>query len=413
MAATDRLTATAVEAARKRQKPYKVFDGGGMYLLVKPDGARWWRLKYRVDGIEKLISLGIYPARSLKAARTARDAAKELLADGVDPSRKRQADRAERRTARENTFEAVAQEWFGKRSRKWAASHADKVLGRLVKHIIPAVGSVPVSELTGARLGEALRNIEQSATASTAHRCRQYMDAVCRYAMQTARIHSNPTPHSETLAPIVSKSYASITDPKGVGGLMRAVRGYQGSAVAVAALKLAPLLFVRPGELRGAEWSEMDIDAAEWKIPAERMKMRRAHLVPLSDQAVVLLTELKRLTGSGRYVFPSERSPGRCMSENTLNAALRSMGYSKQQMTSHGFRHMASTLLNESRKFRGDVIERQLAHADRNSIRAVYNAAEYLEERKQMMQWWADRLDSLVAADNVVSLKRTGATARA
>ena len=405
MAAKDKLTAAAVEGAKRRQKPYKLFDGGGLYLLVKPDGARWWRLKYRVDGVEKLISIGTYPTRSLKAARAARDAAKDLLADGVDPSRQRQADRAARRTARENTFEAVAREWFGKRSKKWASSHADKVIGRLVKHVFPEIGSVPVSDLTGAGLGDLLKKIEQTGTSSTAHRCRQYVDSVCRYAIQTSRLQSNPTPHSEILAPIVSASYASITDPESVGGLMRAIRGYQGASITVAALKLAPLLFVRPGELRAAEWSDINLEAAEWKIPGERMKMGRAHLVPLSDQAAEVLQELKHLTGASRYVFPSERSRGRCMSENTLNAALRSLGYSKEQMTGHGFRHMASTLLNESRKFRGDVIERQLAHVDRNSVRAVYNAAEYLAERKEMMQWWADRLDLLAAAKNVVSIR--------
>jgi integrase len=408
MASTDKLTATAVDGAKRREKPYKLFDGGGLYLIVKPDGARWWRLKYRLDGVEKLISLGTYPARSLKAARTARDAARALLIDGVDPSRKRQADRANRRSARENTFEAVAREWYGKRSRKWAASHAGKVMGRLVKHMFPSIGATPMGELTGAGLGHALQEIEQASTPSTAHRCRQYLDSICRYAMQTARIQSNPTPHSETLAAVVSRSFASITDPKGVGGLMRAIRGYQGAPMTVAALKLAPLLFVRPGELRAAQWSEMNLDAAEWLIPAERMKMRRAHLVPLSDQAVAILRDLRRLTGSSSFVFPSERSPGRCMSENTLNAALRTLGYTKAQMTSHGFRHMASTMLNESRKFRGDVIERQLAHADRNAIRAVYNAAEYLDERKSMMQWWADRLDSLASANNVVAIKARG-----
>ncbi len=408
VATTDKLTGAAVEGAKRRQKAYKLFDGGGLYLLVRPDGARWWRLKYRVDGVEKLISLGTYPARSLKAARTARDAAKNLLADGVDPSHRRRVDRAARRSALENTFEVVAREWYGKKSKKWVATHANKVIGRLTRHVFPEIGSVPVSELTGVRLGELLSKIEQKATVSTAHRCRQYLDSVSRYAIQTSRMNSNPTPHSETLTPVVSAHYASITDPVGVRGLLRSIRGYAGTAVTVAALSLAPLVFVRPGELRAAEWSEFNLEVAEWKIPAHRMKMGRAHLVPLSKQATIILTDLKRLTGAGRYVFPSERGAGRCMSENTLNAALRSMGYSREQMTSHGFRHMASTLLNESRKFHGDVIERQLAHADRNSIRAVYNTAEYLNERREMMQWWANRLDSLAASDNVVNLKSAG-----
>jgi integrase len=405
MAIKDKLSSVAVETAKPHQKPYKLSDGGGLYLLVNPDGSRWWRLKYRVDGREKLLALGVYPAKSLKAARKAREDAKEQLAAGTDPSEQRKANKANRIAARGNTFKAVAMEWFASRSGKWAKSHSDKILGRLENHVFPEIGSDPVSGLGGPRLLQVLRKVQETGSVDTAHRVRQYMNAIFRYAIQTHRLQANPTPHSEVLPPLNGGKFASITDPKGVGALLRAIRGYRGAPSTRTALKLAPLVFVRPGELRAAEWLEFDLDAAEWAIPEGRMKKRRKHIVPLSKQAVAILRELHRFTGSGRYVFPSERGPLRPMSENTLNTALRAMGYSKDQMTAHGFRHMASTLLHESRKWRSEVIERQMAHADHNAIRAVYNAAEYLPERVEMMQWWANRLDTLAAVDNVLSMK--------
>ena len=405
MAAKDKLAATAVEAAKPLTKPYKMSDGAGLYLLVTPDGGRWWRLKYRIDGREKLISLGVYPATSLKAARKARDRAKEQLAIGIDPSEQRKADKAQRLVARRSTFEAVGREWFKSRSVAWADSNAEKILGRLENHLFPEIGSEPISKLTSPRLLEVLRKVEKESSVDTAHRVRQYTNAIFRYAIQTHRVQSNPTPHSEVLPPLTSARYASITDLKGVGALIRAIRAYPGAPSTRAALALAPLVFVRPGELRQAEWSEFDLSAAEWVIPSGRMKKRRTHIVPLSKQALAILLEQQKLTGDGQYVFPSERSHLRPISENTLNVALRAIGYSKEQMTAHGFRHMASTLLHESRKWRSEVIERQLAHADKNAIRAVYNAAEYLPERVEMMQWWADRLDTLAKADNVVNIK--------
>ena len=404
MATKDKLSSAAIAAARPRRKPYKLSDGGGMYLLINPDGSRWWRLKYRVDGREKLISLGVYPAKSLKAARKDRDAAREQLAAGTDPSEYRKIQKAQRRTARENTFKAVATEWFDGRSTKWAKSHSEKILGRLEKHVFPEIGSDPISKLSGPRLLEVLRKVEETSSVDTAHRARQYINSVFRYAIQTHRVQANPTPHADALPALSAGKFASITDPSGVGALLRSIRSYPGGPTTRAALQLAPLLFVRPGELRSAEWREFDLDAAEWVIPADKTKMRRQHVVPLSKQAVSVLRGQHQLTGSGQYVFPSERSPRRPMSENTLNVALRSMGYTKDQMTAHGFRHMASTLLHESRKWRSEVIEKQLAHADRNAIRAVYNAAEYLEERVEMMQWWADRLDTISEAKNVVSI---------
>ncbi|HXQ31330.1 MAG TPA: integrase arm-type DNA-binding domain-containing protein [Steroidobacteraceae bacterium] len=424
MAKKDTLTNAAVQAAKPRTKPYKLFDGGGLYLLIRPDGSRYWRFKYRIDGTEKLISLGVYPEVplasretvdratgkkvSMKGARELRNSARQLVRDRIDPSEQRKVEKANRRTAAENTFEAVAREWFAKKSRTWAKNNADKVIGRLEKDVFPEIGRDPISKLTGPKLLEVLRVVEKRGAIESAHRIRQYINSTFRYAIQTHRVQANPTPHPEALTPPTKGKFASITDTKGVGALIRAIRGYQGTHVVTMALRLAPLVFARPGEIRAAEWAEFDLDAAEWMIPADRTKMRRPHLVPLSAQAVEILREIHKVTGTVRYVFPSERSNARPLSENTLNAALRSLGYSTEQMTTHGFRHMASTLLHESRKWRSEVIERQLAHADRNSIRAVYNAAEYLPERRELMQWWADRLDSLAAADNVVNLRTRG-----
>jgi integrase len=416
--AKDKLTDSRIRGAKaggkrrssdgstRPRKYLKLSDGGGLYLLVRPNGSKHWRLKYRVDGKEKLISLGVYPACSLAEAREQRDEAKRQLRAKRDPSEVRKADKAGRRAASENTFAAVAFDWFSKKSATWSASNATIVMRRLEKDVFPEIGSDPVSKLMGPRLLEVLRKVEARGAIESAHRIRQYISSVFRYAVQTHRLHADPTPHPEVLASRTPEKFASITDPKAVGGLIRAIRGYQGSQATRIALQLAPYVFVRPGEIRAAEWSEFDLTLGEWLIPARRTKMRRPHLVPLSAQAVAILREIHKLTGDGRFVFPSERSKARSMSENTLRAALRALGYSNEQMTPHGFRHMASTLLHESRKFRSEVIERQLAHADRNSIRAVYNAAEYLEERVLMMQWWADRLDSLAATDNVVSLKR-------
>lgn len=403
-----KLTDTAIRALKPGRSAQKAFDGGGLYLLVTPEGRRYWRLKYRIAGREKLISLGVYPEVSLKAARRRREKARELIAGGRDPSGERKAKRAAERSAAENTLEAVAREWFTKKSPKWAASNAKVIRQRLERDVFPWLGATPIADLTGPKLLELLQRIEARGAIETAHRVRQYLDAICRFAIGTHRLAANPTPHPEVLAAPSRGRFASITDPRGVGALMRAMRGYQGSFVVRSALALAPLVFVRPGELRTAEWREFDLDAAEWRIPAAKMKMRAPHFVPLSRQAVAILRELEPLTGAGKYVFPSERGRERPMSANTVNAALRALGFTKEQITGHGFRHMASTLLNESSLWNRDAIERQLAHTDQDDIRAVYNAAEYLPERRKMMQWWADRLDSLAAAENVVSLRARG-----
>lgn len=404
MATTDKLTDTAIRAAKPRGKAYKLFDGGGLYVLVRPDGKRYWRFKYYVDSVEKLISFGVYPTVTLALARKRRQSARESVEVGNDPSVQRQQNRAAKRNAANNTFEKVARDWFSKRSKSWAASNAAKILSRLERDAFPWLGDSPIADITGPAILETLRRVEQRGAVESAHRIKQYINSIYEFAIETHRARANPTPHSRALATPAKKGYASITDPTGVGTLIRAIRSYQGSFLTRIALQLAPLLFVRPGELRAAEWAEFELDDALWRIPAARMKMRTPHLVPLSRQAIALLSEVRQLTGSGRLVFPSERGGGRPMSANTLNAALRTLGFSKERMTSHGFRHMASTLLNEH-GWNRDAIERQLAHSERNSMRAAYNAAEYLPERKKMMEWWADRLEALADTKNLVTLR--------
>ena len=347
----------------------------------------------------------------LKTARQRLRQAKELLEAGVDPSAQRKTEKAARRGPAASTFEAVAREWFAKRSKSWAPTNADKIIGRLQKDAFPWLGSSPVTKLTRDQILACLRRVEERGALESARRVRQYIHSVFDYATHAgiSGLQHNPTPPAGALASPEPGKFASITDPRMVGALIRAIRGYQGSFVVRVALQLAPLVFVRPGELREADRKEIDLKGAEWCIPAERTKMRTQHVVPLSDQAVALLEELKPLTGHGRYVFPSERTLVRPMSANTLTAALRSLGYDSTQMTVHGFRHMASTLLNEWGKWRADAIERQLGHMPRDEMRAVYNAAQYLPERRKMMDWWANHLDTLAAAQGkIVNISRGG-----
>lgn len=395
------LTIVAINRARAIDKPVKLFDGGGLYLLVNPNGSRWWRFKYRYLGKEKLLSLGTYPDVSLKDARDRRDQARKQLVSGIDPSEHRKAQKTALIATTENTFEAVAREWFAKNSPTWAAGHADKIIRRLERDVFPWLGGRPIADLTAPDLLAVLRRIESRGAIETAHRAQQNCSQVFRYSVATGRAQRDPTADLRgALTPVKERHHASITDPRRVGELMRVIDGYRGSFITKCALRLAPLFFVRPGELRKAEWAEFDLDGAEWRIPAERMKARVQHIVPLSTQAIAVLHELHGLTGEKTYVFPGVRTSGRPMSENTVNAALRRLGYSRDEMTGHGFRSMASTLLNEQGWHR-DAIERQLAHAERNNVRAAYNFAEHLPERRRMMQAWADYLDKL-ARDGMV-----------
>lgn len=394
------LTDIALRALKPREKPYKKADTLGLYVIVRPDGARWWRFRYVWNGREKLLSLGTYPDTSLRLAREKRDDARRQLARGVDPSAARQAERQ----AQADTFEAVASEWLN-RNGHIGASTRSQYRHRLSKYVYPRLGRWPVADITAAELLKVLRRIESNGTIETAHRVRSVVSRVFRYAVATGRAERDPAADLRgAIASVKSKNFAAIVEPKKVGELLRAIDGYDGQPAVMLALKLAPLVFVRPGELRGAEWVELDLEAAEWRIPAERMKMDERHIVPLSRQAVAVLEELQVHTGHGRLLFPGLRSRERPISENTINGALRRLGYSTDDMTGHGFRSMASTLLNEL-GWPGDVIELQLAHKPRDKVRAAYNRAERLTERRQMMQAWADYLDGLKGGASVTGIR--------
>jgi integrase len=397
------LTDTAIRTTKPDTKPKRLFDGGGLYLEVSPAGGKLWRFKYRVAKREKRLAFGIYPEVSLKDARVKRDEARKLLAAGVDPSAQRKA--AELQSA--SGFEAVAREWFAKFSPGWSEDHADRILRRFERDIFPWMGARPIGEITAPELLTALRRVENRGVVETAHRAMQNCSQVFRYAVATGRAERDPTFDLRgALPPVRANHFASITEPKAIGELLRSINGYKGSFITQCALRLAPLVFVRPGELRRAEWTEFDLDAAEWRIPASKMKMRVIHVVPLSGQAVSILRELHPLTGTDKYVFPGTRTKDRPMSENTVLAALRRMGYGTNDMTGHGFRSMASTILNEQ-GWNRDAIERQLAHAERDNVRAAYNYAEHMPERRKMMQQWADYLDKLKAGAEVIPLHKT------
>ena len=391
------LTDTAIKAAKPAAKPYKLFDERGLYLLVDPRGGRLWRLKYRVDGREKLLAIGAYPDLSLAKARERREEARGLLTQQIDPGVRKKAERV----AQADTFESIAREWLALQKRGLAEKTFLRKLGWLEDFLFPYVGRHPIAKITVPDLLAALKRIEARGFRETAHRARSTASNVFRYAVATGRAQRDITTDLRgALAPVVTTNRAAITVPVQIGQLMRTIYAYRGQRPTEAALKLAPLFFVRPTELRAAEWSEFDLDAEnpEWRIPASRMKMPEEHVVPLAQQAIAILRDLAPITGEGRYVFPSLRGANRPLSENTVNFALRSMGYSGEEITGHGFRAMASTCLNEQ-GFPPDVIELQLAHAERNEVRAAYNRAKRIPERRAMMQSWADYLDKLRLGD--------------
>ena len=401
------LTDTAVRKAKPKEKPYKLSDGRGMYLEIMPNGSRYWRLKYRHCGKEKRLAMGVYPDVSLAEARDRRERARNQIANGIDPGAAKQAAKQSAKTEAVNNFEALAREWFAKYSPAWAPGHSEKLIRRFERDVFPWIGAHPVAQITAQDLLLVLRRIESRGAVDTAHRAQQNCSQVFRYAVATGRAERDPSGDLRgALSPAKKRHHASITDTKEVGALLRAIDGYKGSFVTKCALRLAPRLFVRPGELRKAEWSEFDLDKAEWRIPGEKMKMRVTHIVPLSAQSVEILRELRSLTGEGKYLFPGSHSKGRPMSENTINSALRRMGYGKDDMTGHGFRSMASTILNEQ-GWNRDAIERQLAHAERDNVRAAYNYAEHLPERRKMMQQWSDYLDKLRAGAEVIPLHQS------
>ena len=392
--------------AKTKDKAYKLPDEKGLYLYIKPNGSKFWRFKYRFAGKEKLLSIGMYGDVSLSDARDAVEEARKLLAKDIDPGLVKQSNKRIKKEATENSFEKIAREWHAKRTTShkkstnkkiWTTKHAERILTSLEKDIFPYIGSKPINEITAPDLLTILRRIENRGAIDTAHRAHQNCSQIFRYAIAIGKAERDIAIDLRgALEPVSQQHYATITKPEEIGTLLRAINDYQGYFPTKCALQLAPLLFVRPGELRNAEWREINFIKREWRIPAEKMKMRIEHIVPLSDQAITILQQLHPLTGNGKYLFPSVRTLSRPMSNNTLNGALRRLGYTKEEITPHGFRSMASTLLNEQ-GFNRDAIERQLSHGERNTVRAAYNFAEYLPERKKMMQSWAEYLDSLAA----------------
>jgi integrase len=399
-----KLKDTTVRNVRPTAKPQKLSDGGGLHLLVQPNGSKLWRLSYRFEGKQKTLALGIYPSVSLGDARTGRDEAKKLLARSVDPSAQR------KRSGMGTSFKAVAEELIAKVEREGRAQVTLSKKRWLLAFVYPAFGDRPVGEVTAHDLLALLREIEGRGLFETAKRLRSTCGMVFRYAIATQRAERDPSADLRgalTTHQVIHR--AAIVDPAKIGPLLRAIDGFDGQTVTRLALRLAPHVFVRPGELRQAEWEEFDLDGAVWSIPPAKMKMRRAHRVPLSRQSVEILLELRKITGEGRWLFPSIKTSLRSISENTLNAALRRLGYSSAEMSAHGFRSMAATRLNEMGHWNPDAIERQLAHQEANAVRRAYtHGAEFWSERVQMMQSWSDYLDELRKGQSVKTFRKAG-----
>jgi integrase len=386
------LTDVAVRNAKPKNKAYKVSDAGGLYLFVQPSGAKYWRWKYRYAGREKLLAIGVYPAVKLADGRTRRDAARKKLLDGIDPGAVRKADKLAARVSGENTFTAVACEWHSKMANSWSTSHSDKVLASLADNVFPDLGQRPIAEITSPELLATLRKIEKRDALEQARKVKQRCAMIFRYAIATGRAQRDPSQDLRgALKTRKTVHYPSIPFAE-LPGFLDAIDQSGATSQTRLAIDLLLYCFVRTNELRGARWEEIDLDAAIWRIPAERMKMAEQHIVPLSGQAVGVFKQLRELNAGGPLVFPNQVDHGRPMSENTILYAIHDAGY-KGRMCGHGFRHLASTTLNEA-GFTADVIERQLAHSDGNKVRAAYNRAQYLAERKRMMQAWADMVDA-------------------
>lgn len=405
-----KLTAIAVKQAKPGEKDRKLTDGAGLFLLVTTNGGKRWRYKYRYAGKEKLLALGTYPDVSLADARNRHQDAREKLAQGIDPGEARKIEKLTRHQADADGFEAVAREWFATKMCDCSQSHQDRTMRALEKDLFPHLGNRSIGAITAPELLAVLRRIESRGAIETAHRTKQTAGQVFRYAVATGRAERDPSSDLKgALANPKKKHLAAITNPAEVGRLMASIEGFQGTPTVKAALRLSALIFQRPGEIRSMEWSEINWDAERWELPAEKMKMRLPHIVPLSHQALEVLRELQPLTGWGRYVFPSARGASRCLSENGVRSALRTLGYDNDTMTPHGFRAMARTLLDEVLGYRVDWIEHQLAHAVRDANGRAYNRTSHLEGRATMMQGWADYLDELKqgavsAFSNVVTL---------
>lgn len=400
------LTDAKVRTAKSKEKPYKLTDERGMYLYIAPGGGKLWRFNYAFDGKQKTLALGPYPEISLADARERREEARKLLANGVDPGNIKKAQKAARLERAANSFEVLAREWYEKQTGTWSDSHGVRILRRFERDVFPLIGGLPVADITAPLLLDAIRKIEARGAIETAHRAMQNCGQVIRYAIATGRADRDPTPDLRgALTPVQASHFAAVTEPLEAGKLLRLLDTYTGGYAVRAALKLAPLVFVRPGELRNARWSDVDLEAGEWRYIVP--KTRTPHIVPLSTQAVAILTELKPHTEHSEYVFPGGRSPLKAMSENAVLAAMRDLGITADTMSGHGFRAMARTMLDEVLGFPPHIIEQQLAHAVRDPLGRAYNRTAHLPERKKMMQAWADYLDKLKAGAEVIPFPKT------
>ena len=405
------LTDLQVKKAQPKDKTYKLVDGLGLYLQVTKNGGKWWRFKYLFEGKEKLLSLGIYPDISLAEARDRQKVARTLVAKGIDPSADRKAVKAQKAERAANNLESIAREWHKHQvgNKAWSAEHAATILTRLEKDVFPWIGSTPITEITAKQIKAILDRVRSRGVIETARRVRTILGQIYTYAISTDRANYDISAGFKGYLPAISKTrkhMAAVTDPKELAPLLRAMDGYQGGFVAQCALKLLPMLFVRPGELRHMEWAEINFETAEWDIPGDKMKMGHSHLVPLSRQALAVLTEIQPLTGHGKYVFPSTRSFARCMSDNTINASFRRMGFDGETIVGHGFRATARTILDEILGFRPDLIEHQLSHSVKDPNGRAYNRTAFITQRKEMMQAWADYLDGLKAGAKILPFKR-------
>jgi integrase len=403
------LTDIEIRKAQPTGKPYRLYDAGGLYIEVAAKGRKLWRLKYRSSGKEKRLALGIYPDVSLADARKGRDSARTLLAQAVDPGEHKKLQKAAQNERSLNSFEVVAREWFAKHSHTWAASHAEKIINRLENDVFPWIGDRPIAEIAPPEVLKMLRRIEGRGALDTAHRAHQNCGQVFRFAVATGRATRDPTADLRgALPPAKHEHFASITEPAKVGELLRAIDAFKGTFPVQCALRLAPMLFVRPGELRKATWDGFDLDKAEWNYLVTKTKTN--HTVPLPSQAVEILRDLHQLTGNREHVFPGGHDPKKPMSEAAVNAALRRMGYdTRTEITGHGFRAMARTILDEHLHVRPEIVEQQLAHTVRDPLGRAYNRTKHLAERRKMMQRWADYLDELKAGSKVVQLRTQAA----
>ena len=388
------LSNTAIKNARPTHKTRRIFDSKGLYLEISPKGGKWWRFKYRIFGKEKRISLGTYPEVTLREARERRDDARKLVANDIDPSEWRKSKKNLSLIQSESSFESIAREWFNRQSSSWVPSHANRIIRRLERDIFPWIGTKPVADITAPEVLSPLRRIEQRGAIETSHRALQNCSQIFRYAVATGLIQRDPTSDLKgALSPSTSKHFAAVTEPEKVAEILKAIDSYQGTLTVQCALKLAPLVFVRPGELRHAKWADIDFDKSEWRYRVSKTNVK--HIVPLSKQSMNIIREIHPFSGSREYVFPGARTPKRPMSEAAILAALRRMDIGKDELTGHGFRAIARTLLDEVLQFRPDYIEHQLAHSVRDPNGRAYNRTAFLAERHEMMQAWANYLDEI------------------